>query len=61
MDRLKTERIELKNKTISCNQTEASGIFNKYRQSGRDVAWYTMAPTLSLVKAFVHGRDIQFG
>jgi len=60
MDILNTERIELKNKTIRCSPVEASSIFKKYKASGKDVAWYTMTPTLSLVRAFVHGRDIEY-
>jgi len=47
----RTEMIEWKSGSIRCSREEAFSIFDFYRKSGVEVAWYTVEPCLSLVRA----------
>ena len=53
--RQETERIEVSNKSIPCTPEEASRMFDKHSKAGLDVAWFTITPVLSLVKAHMAG------
>ena len=55
---IKTERIEVSNKSIPCTPEEASEIFEKHSNAGKDVAWFTIVPVLSMVKARMAGMLI---
>ncbi len=50
----RTEMIEWKSGSIRCSREEAFSIFDFYRKSGEEVAWYTVEPCLSLVMAHFH-------
>ena len=54
----KTERIEVSNKSIPCTPDEALKIFEQHSNAGIDVAWFTMIPVLSMVKARMGGMLI---
>ena len=47
----RTETIEWKSGSIRCSREEAFSIFDFYKKSGGEVAWYTVEPCLSLVMA----------
>ena len=55
----RTEMIEWKTGSIRCSREEAFSIFDFYRKSGVEVAWYTVEPCLSLVMAhFDHAENV---